>query len=706
MDDTKTAAPAAPAVDNKRKAEDGKGVAQQQQKKKQDPTKAKMGKLFGSIAQHAKHNRLVPALAELASTAQENMPLNLGLFNTLLYLATGGNNWELYARGREVPPTTDTNDEVTPAPSKDELIAAAGVVWDRMQACGVAGDNVTYTSLARIEAIKGNAAGALQWAQKCATTTHPVQLRLYHPAIVSFILTGDVASVLATDAEITAYGRDSLDLTEQEYALLLEAVTLHGDWAQVTGVLRRIGAELNQLAPPTVALISAYFESPRAACAFAAGAAATREEGVKAAEARLRDFRAKEAAEAAENVIAAVQRAANVPARRVRPPGPNLSGGGKLGLAGLAAAAAKAAAAAPPIFVEEEDEAGPRHTGSPSATAPASPSHASTQQPGGKGGGERGGAAGAGEGSGSPSSMADADAAAAATAAAAADAGASAADAAAADAAAAAAALAKAQEPALRRPWLSYPASASRWHVAAGQVPDKASGVCQAAGAPLEVVDLEEEEWASFAKAVAKLAMSQEQRKSDFQAYIDWYERNGPFDLLIDGANVAYYGQNRDGGGFNWTQIMQMSALVREQHPDKKFMLMLHRKRTSDAASQRPEVRAFLDELKSQRAFYHTPPGSNDDWYWLYATVRARSAGLLISNDELRDHIWGMLRPKHFLKWKSSHIAHYSFAADGRGGWRPVVHPPPPYTECTQELANGAWAFPCTDGNWLVVRPE
>ena len=32
--------------------------------------------------------------------------------------------------------------------------------------------------------------------------------------------------------------------------------------------------------------------------------------------------------------------------------------------------------------------------------------------------------------------------------------------------------------------------------------------------------------------------------------------------------------------------------------------------------------------------------------------MRARDGGLLVSNDELRDHIWSLLRPKHFLKWK------------------------------------------------------
>lgn len=42
-------------------------------------------------------------------------------------------------------------------------MAASHTVWTHMQATGVQTDNVTRLSLARIEAIKGNAAGALEW---------------------------------------------------------------------------------------------------------------------------------------------------------------------------------------------------------------------------------------------------------------------------------------------------------------------------------------------------------------------------------------------------------------------------------------------------------------------------------------------------------------------------------------------------------------
>lgn len=132
---------------------------------------------------------------------------------------------------------------------------------------------------------------------------------------------------------------------------------------------------------------------------------------------------------------------------------------------------------------------------------------------------------------------------------------------------------------------------------------------------------------------------------------------------------------------------------------------MLHKRRVTDAQARRPVVRTFLDELDASNNFYCTPIGSNDDWYWLYATVRAKAAGLLISNDELRDHIWSLLRPKHFLKWKSRHIAHYHFVPNGRGAWEPVIQPPPPYSLCVQELLDGSWMFPKEKGGWIRVVP-
>lgn len=39
--------------------------------------------------------------------------------------------------------------------------------------------------------------------------------------------------------------------------------------------------------------------------------------------------------------------------------------------------------------------------------------------------------------------------------------------------------------------------------------------------------------------------------------------------------------------------------------------------------------------------------------YWLYATVKLKC--LLVTNDEMRDHIFELLGSSFFLKWKERH---------------------------------------------------
>jgi proteinaceous RNase P len=87
--------------------------------------------------------------------------------------------------------------------------------------------------------------------------------------------------------------------------------------------------------------------------------------------------------------------------------------------------------------------------------------------------------------------------------------------------------------------------------------------------------------------------------------------------------------------------------------------------------------------------------------YWLYATVRAKSRGLLVSNDLLRDHIFQLLRPKHFIKWSERHVARYTFTPDARLS----LQYPAPFTACVQQLPNGAWMVPRSDGTWLCAQP-
>ncbi|MEW5306275.1 MAG: hypothetical protein WDW36_008749 [Sanguina aurantia] len=556
-------------------------------RKQMDEGRQKLTDFLHAIHMAAKMNDMQAAMSTFEEAVAAGAKLNLATCNSLLYLTSGGENWEWLARGAQGPQPTTTHIHSTrinlpppapapapslppaapslpppPAASEEEAaasaaaaaaaaatpagnavphvaVAAAAVAAvapavadppagpkdsksiqqaknklqrDRrvhlsaaagpapapsraaiekhsaamqryMEAEGIRGDHVTFTSLARVESILGRPKEALAWATKALALplTFP-QLRLFHPAMVGYALIGDVAAVFEIEALVTSH---KLDLSEYEFARELEAIAVGGSYAQWKGVLSCMRLELNHLSPPTLAIIEGYYRSERALSAFLPGS----------------------------------------------------------------------------------EEA----------------------------------------------------------------------------------------------------AFGSRWEVVNNCAVNRDSGFCETAGGTLQLVDLEEHEWAP---------------PDDFAKYMEWHKANGPFDVLLDGANIAYFGQNRPGGGFWWPQIQSMMKLARARNPDAKILLMLHRKRLHDPEARTPEVKAFLAELNQSNEFYSTPPRSNDDWYWLYATVMARGSGLLISNDQLRDHIFSLLRPKHFLKWKARHIAGYTYSMSGR----PELILPPSYTHCVQQM--------------------
>lgn len=82
---------------------------------------------------------------------------------------------------------------------------------------------------------------------------------------------------------------------------------------------------------------------------------------------------------------------------------------------------------------------------------------------------------------------------------------------------------------------------------------------------------------------------------------------------------------------------------------------VLHIGRVKRQKEINPDDAAWIDMMCQQERFFVTPYGSNDDWYWMYAAVAAGSQGRLISNDEMRDHVFQLLAPRYFYKWKQRH---------------------------------------------------
>ncbi|KAH7280373.1 hypothetical protein KP509_37G064300 [Ceratopteris richardii] len=78
-------------------------------------------------------------------------------------------------------------------------------------------------------------------------------------------------------------------------------------------------------------------------------------------------------------------------------------------------------------------------------------------------------------------------------------------------------------------------------------------GVCQSCGETLCSIDLDPEETEKFARSVAELAMQREQNANDFVKFQVWLEKNGPFEAILDGANIGMY--NCALRGFNYSQV-------------------------------------------------------------------------------------------------------------------------------------------------------
>ncbi|ONK77599.1 uncharacterized protein A4U43_C02F8350 [Asparagus officinalis] len=242
-----------------------------------------------------------------------------------------------------------------------------------------------------------------------------------------------------------------------------------------------------------------------------------------------------------------------------------------------------------------------------------------------------------------------------------------------------------------------------RWDVKRGNV--SSNGECSCCRQRLACVDVEEKEAEKFVESVASLAMERE-TKSNFKIFQEWLEKRADYGAIVDGANIALYQQNFADGGFS---LSQLDAVVRElykRNQSKWPLVILHNKRYR-ALMENPSNRQLLDTWRAEGALYTTPNGSNDDWYWLYAAVKLKC--LLVTNDEMRDHIFEILGRSFFPKWKDRHQVRYTFA---KGNFRLTM--PPPYSIVIQESETGSWHVPvenrCSDEStrdWLcITRPE
>lgn len=228
-------------------------------------------------------------------------------------------------------------------------------------------------------------------------------------------------------------------------------------------------------------------------------------------------------------------------------------------------------------------------------------------------------------------------------------------------------------------------------------------GVCKSCGEQLVSIDIDPVETDNFANSLVELACAREV-KSNFKNFQEWLDRHGPYDFIVDGANIGLYQRNFADGGFSVSQLSSVVNVLRQRSPKKKWpLILLHNKRARGVPADNPYDKQVIEDWRKAGSLYTTPTGSNDDWYWLYAAVRFKC--LLVTNDEMRDHIFQLLGNEFFSKWKEKHQVRFTFNKSC-----PQLHMPPPYSIVIQESERGSWHIPIKGGDdiemprsWLCV---
>eukprot|EP00668_Euglena_longa_P033842 GGOE01043501.1.p1 GENE.GGOE01043501.1~~GGOE01043501.1.p1 ORF type:complete len:683 (-),score=121.61 GGOE01043501.1:140-2188(-) len=206
----------------------------------------------------------------------------------------------------------------------------------------------------------------------------------------------------------------------------------------------------------------------------------------------------------------------------------------------------------------------------------------------------------------------------------------------------------------------------------------------------LKRLDMPPEELQRLRSVVENVAKA---NNLDPLGFKDWLAQKGPFDVVIDAANVALFRQNSEDGFFRFKQIHQAYQAAQRSLGLARPLVILHH-RWLISCNQQSQL--FLKELNAADALY-TVHWGYDDLLWVYAALL--NSCPFITNDNLADvhHLLGA--PEGFHRWVRQQRIVYKVAH------QVYLHPPLPYTVCVQNFQDG-WMLPqnAEGTSWLQIN--
>jgi proteinaceous RNase P len=117
----------------------------------------------------------------------------------------------------------------------------------------------------------------------------------------------------------------------------------------------------------------------------------------------------------------------------------------------------------------------------------------------------------------------------------------------------------------------------------------RATGLCSVTGRSLRSIDLSPDELHQLASKCESLACSSDGARHQFEDFKRLLTLRGPFDVIIDGANVGFYGQNHFDGGLSYSNI---DAVVRHfQQQGLRVLVVMNDKWLQPRFYSNPDMR-------------------------------------------------------------------------------------------------------------------
>ena len=140
------------------------------------------------------------------------------------------------------------------------------------------------------------------------------------------------------------------------------------------------------------------------------------------------------------------------------------------------------------------------------------------------------------------------------------------------------------------------------------------------------------------------------------------------YDMVIDGANIGFFKKGKDSGkNLDYRQIK--SFVIESVSSGYNPLLILHSRHNNGGN----ELKEILEVCPN---YFFTPKGMDDDIFWLYASLM-KSGCYLLTNDELRNHLFYMNLGDKFVDWKMYSRVTY----DLRNGRDIIFNTPKKYME-------------------------